>query len=249
MEDLAKLLANLDRPGVTELVLGTGRQVTMRKGGAYLPLTPDPISKAQLGRWLVGTAFEALIPDHEGASDTTEITVLGRRVRTQLTRNGKDLLVRIEGIAAAIAPPPPPSAGVIELDDLLIPSAFDDDAAAEFAPEVNVSVDFDLELSALGAVEAAPPLVASLPTPSPKPLRTPSALDALAPKTVPPVRFKKPASAPLPDRLPPSARPPSGGSADFDFALDPEWELPDLEPITGAAPATPAGIPVVHGGI
>ncbi len=95
MDELAKLLANLDREGVTELVIGTNRPVTVREGGVYVALSREDVTKVQLGGWLIGTAFEPLIPPTEGTSPPTEITVHGRRVKATLNRKGKDLIVRI----------------------------------------------------------------------------------------------------------------------------------------------------------
>ncbi len=103
--ELTRLLGYLDQDGVTELVLGSGQPITVRRGGAYTAASTEVVSRAQLARWLLGSGFEALLPDDEGIGEPGDIEVGARRYAVQMTRRGADLLVRVEH-AKALPPPP-----------------------------------------------------------------------------------------------------------------------------------------------
>jgi twitching motility protein PilT len=120
VDELHRLLSFLDQDGVTEVVLGSNQPVTVRKGGQYLAVTPEAISQGQLARMILGTGFEAAVPDGEGIGEMTEVDTGQRVVKAQIARRGGDLLIRVEpmrrrgstrkpgGSTSAPAPAPAP---------------------------------------------------------------------------------------------------------------------------------------------
>ena len=106
--ELTRLLGYLDQDGVTELVLGSGQPITIRRGGSYTAASTDIVSRPQLARWLLGSGFESLLPDGAGIGEPGDVEVGARRYAVQITRRGEDLLVRVEHARAA--PPPIASA-------------------------------------------------------------------------------------------------------------------------------------------
>ncbi|HEX8110121.1 MAG TPA: hypothetical protein VF516_20465, partial [Kofleriaceae bacterium] len=102
---LFQLLAQLDRPGATELVVATGRPVVVRVNASYHPLTAAAVTLPQLMHLLRGTQLAALVPQGEQVGDPVAIDLDGRALRAQFLRQGADVLLRIEH-----RPPPQPPA-------------------------------------------------------------------------------------------------------------------------------------------
>jgi len=101
---LFQLLAQLDRPGATELVIATGRQVAVRINNAYQTLTASAVTLPQLVHLIRETQLAALVPSSEQVGDPVAIDLDGRALRAQFLRRGEDVMLRIEHRPAA--PPP-----------------------------------------------------------------------------------------------------------------------------------------------
>ena len=54
---LQQILSYLDRDGVTELVIATGRPIAMRQKGTYVNLTSRPLTLPMLTALLEGTTI------------------------------------------------------------------------------------------------------------------------------------------------------------------------------------------------
>jgi twitching motility protein PilT len=102
---LFQLLAQLDRPGATELVVATGRPVVVRVNAAYHPLTAAVVTLPQLMHLIRDTQLAALVPGGEQVGDPFAIDLDGRALRAQFIRQGSEVLLRIEH-----RPPPQPPA-------------------------------------------------------------------------------------------------------------------------------------------
>jgi twitching motility protein PilT len=102
---LFQLLAQLDRPGATELVVATGRPVVIRVNATYHPLTATAVTLPQLMHLIGGTQLAALVPGGEQVGDPFAIDLDGRALRAQFIRQGSEVLLRIEH-----RPPPQPPA-------------------------------------------------------------------------------------------------------------------------------------------
>ena len=109
---LFQLLAQLDRPGATELVVATGRQVAVRIDSAYQSLTSSVVSLPQLMHLIRDTPLAPLIPDVEQVGEPVAIELDGRPLRAQFIRQGGDVMLRLEHRPAAQPPmrptPQPP---------------------------------------------------------------------------------------------------------------------------------------------
>ena len=93
---LFHLLAQLDRPGATELVVATGRQVAVRINSAYQTLTAAPVTLPQLMHLIRDTQLTASVPSKDKVGDPISIDLDGRALRAQFIRQGGDVMLRIE---------------------------------------------------------------------------------------------------------------------------------------------------------
>jgi len=93
---LFHLLAQLDRPGATELVVATGRQVAVRINSAYQTLTAAPVTLPQLMHLIRDTQLTANVPSKDKVGDPIPIDLDGRALRAQFIRQGGDVMLRIE---------------------------------------------------------------------------------------------------------------------------------------------------------
>ena len=100
---LDQLLNYLDRPDVTELVVGVGRPIAIKRGQAYLPLTSLPVTTAQLEGLFGGTPIAAI------GETPIDCEIGRRRIRVELVRNGVESVVRIQPAPPAPAAAPPTS--------------------------------------------------------------------------------------------------------------------------------------------
>jgi twitching motility protein PilT len=103
---LFQLLTQLDRPGATELVVATGRQVVVRINSAYQTLTAAPVTLPQLMHLIRDTQLTANVPPKDKVGDPIAIDLDGRALRAQFIRQGADVMLRIEHRPA----PQPPAA-------------------------------------------------------------------------------------------------------------------------------------------
>ena len=90
---LAKIVEFLDRPEVTEVVLATGKPVTVRSDGEYRPASRAPVSAAQLASLVAGTPVAAMVKD--GAGSEPSLRIHDRVVAVEVTRQGDDVIVRL----------------------------------------------------------------------------------------------------------------------------------------------------------
>jgi twitching motility protein PilT len=106
---LFQLLGQLDRPGASELVIATGRQVALRLNGAYQTLTASPVTLPQLLHLIRDTDLFALVPTSEQVGEPIALTLDGRALRAQFIRQGADVMLRLERTAATgpVARPSP----------------------------------------------------------------------------------------------------------------------------------------------
>ena len=105
---LHQLLAQLDRPGATELVVATGRPVAVRIHSAYQTLTTSAVTLPQLMHLIRDTQLAPLIPADEQVGEPVPVELDGRALRAQFIRQGGDVLLRIEHRPAP-QPPARPS--------------------------------------------------------------------------------------------------------------------------------------------
>jgi len=93
---LFQLLAQLDRPGATELVIATGRQVAVRINNAYQTLTASAVTLPQLVHLIRETQLAELVPSSEQVGEPVAIELDGRVLQAQFLRRGADVMLRIE---------------------------------------------------------------------------------------------------------------------------------------------------------
>jgi twitching motility protein PilT len=93
---LFQLLAQLDRPGATELVVATGKPVAVRVNSGYMTLTAAAVTMPQLLHLIRDTQLAALVPSTEQVGDPVALDLDGRALRAQFIRQGNDVLLRIE---------------------------------------------------------------------------------------------------------------------------------------------------------
>ena len=102
---LLQLLAQLDRPGATELVIATGRPVAIRLNGTYQSLTAAPVTLPQLLHLLRETTLPGAVPTADEVGELIAIDFGGRALRAQFIRQGADLMLRLEARSPSLPPP------------------------------------------------------------------------------------------------------------------------------------------------
>jgi twitching motility protein PilT len=93
---LFQLLGQLDRPGATELVIATGRQVALRINSAYQPLTAAVVTMPQLLHLIRDTQLAEMVPSSEKTGEPIAIDLDGRSLRAQFIRQGSEVMLRLE---------------------------------------------------------------------------------------------------------------------------------------------------------
>ncbi|HEX7840991.1 MAG TPA: hypothetical protein VF469_26120, partial [Kofleriaceae bacterium] len=131
---LLQLLAQLDRPGATEIVVATGRPVAVRIQGAYQPLTASAVTLPQLLHLVRETPLAAMVPASEQVGDPVEIDLDGRPLRAQFIRQGPDVLLRLEH-----RPQPQPPARPTPLPARSAPQALTRPAAPTAPPGARIA--------------------------------------------------------------------------------------------------------------
>ncbi len=102
---LEQILTYLDRDGVSELVIATGRPIAMKQKGAYVNLTARPLTMPMLTVLVEGTSIAAMIPKTDGSQDPLEIDVGRRKLRVRTGRRGDEIVVRLEQVAKPATSP------------------------------------------------------------------------------------------------------------------------------------------------
>ena len=92
---LDQILAYLDRPGVTEIVIGNGRPITFRRNHENVGLTKEPLTKPQLATLIKGTPLYHLIPTVDGSKPPLEISVGTRALKITASRRGDEVAFKI----------------------------------------------------------------------------------------------------------------------------------------------------------
>ena len=112
---IEQVLAYLDRDGVSEIILGVGRPLSLRRNGQVVPVTTAPVTRGQLASLVAGTSLAPLVPEQEGTSPAVDVDVGTRRVRVQAGRRGEEILLRIERAptSAPRAAAPPRAGGMV----------------------------------------------------------------------------------------------------------------------------------------
>ena len=100
VSQLAKLMEFLGRDDVTELVLATGRPVTVKSGSDYRPISRAAITAAQLDALVADSPLAAVVS--RGGSAT--VTLEGQAIAVAVQVSGDERVVRLT--RAAAAPPP-----------------------------------------------------------------------------------------------------------------------------------------------
>ncbi len=93
MSQLAKLIEFLDREEVTEVVLATGRPVTVRADGEYRPASRSAVSPGQLAVLVAGTPLAAMIASGGGAA--AALRLFERTIDVDVSVRGGDTVVRL----------------------------------------------------------------------------------------------------------------------------------------------------------
>jgi twitching motility protein PilT len=93
---LFQLLGQLDRPGATELIIATGRQVAVRVNGVFQTLTASAVTLPQLMHLIRETQLASMVPTSEKVGDPVAVDLDGRAVFAQFIRQGADVMLRVE---------------------------------------------------------------------------------------------------------------------------------------------------------
>jgi twitching motility protein PilT len=197
---LLQLLGYLDREGVTELVLATGRQIAARVGSAYKPLMAAALTRPQLLGLIEGTPLVGLVPELDGNAAPVDLDIGGRLIRVQFARRGEDLLLRIEPGTLTIDLGAPPAGPAPISAPIPAPiSAPTRPTPAPVAAPVSAPVRPPLApIAAAPPRAASTPVVASASASVPAPVAPPAAVAPLAPRRSGLVIPPPPPEEPLP---------------------------------------------------
>lgn len=91
---LEQLLAQLDRPGVTELTLTVGSPITIHTVKGVMNVTARPLGNDQLMAIVRGTALEAILADETAAAEPVSLK-LGARAVTIAVERGDSPTLRL----------------------------------------------------------------------------------------------------------------------------------------------------------
>lgn len=96
MSQLFNIIRYLDREDVTEIVLQTGRALTVRVGGEYRPISKTPVQTPQIEGLLAETPLASLLPQEETGGVSHVVALGEKKYRVRIARRGPALQVRIE---------------------------------------------------------------------------------------------------------------------------------------------------------
>ena len=94
MSQLAKLVALLSRDDIDEVVIASGRPISVRQNGAYQPVSKADVSRAQLGALVAGTPIAAMLDG--GAGGAPSVAVGDQLVSVEVQPLGAELVVRLK---------------------------------------------------------------------------------------------------------------------------------------------------------
>ena len=244
MQDLPKLLAELEGPDAIELVLATGQRASVRyRDGHSVGLTTRPLTPGELRDVLTGTPLTATVRRATPGGIEDSIEVGGRSYRVRAVRAGVAIALRLSPWRPAprarkVFLPTPAPMRTATASARSEPQA---DQVARRPPEHPRSeVPRERSLQPRSAREGvtSPPAANALG--SPRPAARPSA-NGPAPAAAAGASQVPPApSAPRPDRAAAAAEPPgqpASGAAELTSAA------PQFEPSLQAAPRGAARIP------
>jgi twitching motility protein PilT len=92
---LEQLLAQLDRPGVTELTLAVGSPITISTVKGVMNVTARPLGSDQLANIVRGTALEALLADESAPAEPVGLKLGARAVMISVER-GENPTLRLQ---------------------------------------------------------------------------------------------------------------------------------------------------------
>ncbi len=98
---LDQLLAYFDREGVTEILVGVGRPLTVRSGAAQQSLTVTPLTRVQLESLLTGTPLEGFL-GKQVAGPAREFEIGKRRVKIEVVQRGDETMFKLEPVKLAV---------------------------------------------------------------------------------------------------------------------------------------------------
>ena len=102
---LEQLLAYLDRDDVLEVVVCTGRPVSVRMADGFHNVGSAPVTMAQLDSLVRGSSFVGVVEGPTGKP--SEITVGTRRLRAETARRGEEFMLRFETVRGGRVASPP----------------------------------------------------------------------------------------------------------------------------------------------
>ena len=108
-QQLDQILAYLDRDGVSEVVIATGRAIAMKQKGAYVNLTSRPLTPPMLSALVEGTSLAGALPRSDGSNEPIELEVGRRKLRVRTGRRGDEIVVRVEQLEKVAERPTMPA--------------------------------------------------------------------------------------------------------------------------------------------
>ncbi len=181
VSQLSKLVEFLGRDEVSEVVLATGRPVSVKADGEYRPVSRAPLTLAQLHALVVDTPLAGLVDDRGAAT----VTIDGRAVAVDVQVRGDDRVIRLTR-ARAKAKTAAPRGRRATKASVAIPHA---------AAPVDAPVAGPPPLAAPSPIAAPPPFA-----PAPSPLAAPPSFAAAPPAALPVPSVAAPAAV-LPPAL------------------------------------------------
>ena len=91
---LDQILGNLDKDGVTEVMLESGRPVQVREDGVYVPVSQKPVPRDELEALFADT--DITLPKAEGTQPAVDVMVGTRFVKVRTSKRGNSIIIRIE---------------------------------------------------------------------------------------------------------------------------------------------------------
>jgi twitching motility protein PilT len=99
VSQLSKLAALLARDDIDEVVIATGRPVSVRQSGAYQAVSKADVSRSQLASLVAGTPIAAMVDDGFGAA--ASVVVGEHHVAVDVQPLGAEIMVRMKRAARA----------------------------------------------------------------------------------------------------------------------------------------------------
>jgi len=124
---LEQLLGYLDRPEVTEIVVGVGRAIAIKSSNGYMPLTAMAVTQAQLDMLIRGTPLDGLLA--AGPAHPVDCAIGRWRLRVEVAGQGEQSALRVqlaprgEDSAHAATPPVTKFASTIAMAKVATPAA------------------------------------------------------------------------------------------------------------------------------